>query len=461
MTRQPIVVATLGGVLLGVAYTLSPLTVWFVVGCLLLGKTAVRGFAAEERRILLTLLIVAAALRLAVVGGLFAITDHDATPFGSLFGDEEYFKRRSLWLRSMALDVNISNADRIYAVDEYSDTSYLYWLAFIQVLVGAAPYGVHVFSIGLYLAGAVLLTHWIRRSFGQAPAVLSITLVLFMPTLFLWSVSALRESVHFLLTTTVLIGGLEAARRTAWAPRLLWGLVAVMAAAGLRDLRAGSMPIVVLAVASGIVGGWLARRPRTLAAAGALALVGVVAIGSRPSVQAELMSTIRSSAMNHQGHVFTPGLHYKLLEPRFYVERRTGIMDAMTPAEAARYVIRALVAAVVVPLPWHAQSRITQAYLPEHAVWLILAALAPVGAWYGWRYSPSGVFALVTYITLMGSAVALRSGNVGTLIRHRGLLLPFVMCLSAVAVCHVLARRRLVSAERAIADTASRQERTV
>jgi hypothetical protein len=34
----------------------------------------------------------------------------------------------------------------------------------------------------------------------------------------------------------------------------------------------------------------------------------------------------------------------------------------------------------------------------------------------------------------------LTSGNIGTLVRHRGLILPFVICLAAVAVCHLLAR---------------------
>ena len=40
-------------------------------------------------------------------------------------------------------------------------------------------------------------------------------------------------------------------------------------------------------------------------------------------------------------------------------------------------------------------------------------------------------------------SVSLVSGNVGTLIRHRGLVLPFVICLAAVAVCDVLARRKM------------------
>ena len=66
-------------------------------------RVAIRDLSTEERRIVIGMLVVAAVLRLAVVAGLFLTTNHFSVPFGSLFGDEEYFKRRSLWLRSMAL----------------------------------------------------------------------------------------------------------------------------------------------------------------------------------------------------------------------------------------------------------------------------------------------------------------------------------------------------------------------
>ena len=47
---------------------------------------------------------------------------------------------------------------------------------------------------------------------------------------------------------------------------------------------------------------------------------------------------------------------------------------------------------------------------------------------------------MAAYIALMFSAVALTSGNIGTLVRHRGLILPFVICLSAVGACDLIAR---------------------
>ena len=387
------------------------------------------------------ILIVAAVMRLAIVGGLFAYTDHATVPFGSLFGDEEYFKRRSLWLRSMALHVDISDADRVYATDEYSDTSYLYLLAFIQILVGDAPYGVHAFSILLYLIGSIILFRFMRDSFGQAPALISFVFVLFLPSLFLWSVSALRESIHFMLTTIAIVCGTGAFAGSRPLPRrVVLAAAAVAATLALRDLRAGSMAVVSASVAIAIGGSFLARRPRLLTVAVVAAiLAGGVAL-TRPAVQARMMSAIRASAMIHQGHVFTPGLHYKLLDPRFYFERNTGMMDSMTPDEGIRFVVRALIAAVVVPLPWQADSRLIQVYLPEQLLWYAVILLFPAGVFVAWRYRHEQTLVLAAYVVLMGTAIALTSGNVGTLIRHRGLVWPFVICLVSVAICHALAR---------------------
>ncbi len=102
-----------------------------------------------------------------------------------------------MWLRNVALGIPVHGADLIYAFDEYSATSYLYVLAFLQVLVGPAPYGVHLLGIAFYLAGAVILYQTVRPAFGRMPALVGLVFLLFLPSLFAWSVSALKEPLLF------------------------------------------------------------------------------------------------------------------------------------------------------------------------------------------------------------------------------------------------------------------------
>ena len=439
-TRRMMPTTMAVGVALGIAYTLSPLATLGAVATIFLGRALVRDLEGAERQVMLAIFVVAVVLRLALVAGLFLSIDHSSTPFGSLFGDEEYFKRRSLWLRSMALGVNVSEADRTYALDEYSETSYLYLLAFVQMIVGDAPYGIHVVSMCAYLAGAVWLFRFSRRVYGPAPAAIAFTGVLFMPTLFFWSVSALRESVHFLLTFAAIAGASDALTRERWRARIVGGGVAGAAILLLRDLREGSMVALLLSLLVGTAAAMAVRSWRHLA----VAVVAVAVAGgfllSRPATQERAMSALRTTALMHQGHAFTPGIHYKLLEPKFYRDRVLNIMDDLTPQQAGRYVLRSLVAALVVPWPWQAETLMLKAYLPEHVVWLVLATLLPVGVWAGARRHPEATFIVTAYVAVMFAGIALRSGNVGTLVRHRGLVLPFVICLGAVAICHVLWR---------------------
>jgi hypothetical protein len=437
---RPYAVATIVGVAAGVMYALSPLTTLGLIALVLIGRALGRDVPHAERRIVITVFVVAVVLRLLVVAALFLSIDHTSTPFGSLFGDEEYFKRRSMWLRSMAVGVNVSEADRIYALDEYSDTSYLYLLAFVQILVGDAPYGVHVFSTVAFMGAAVWLFRWSRRVYGPAPAGLAFVGVLFLPTLFFWSVSALRESVHFLLTLAAIIGTAEAMNARGWGRRLTHVAVALAAVLALRHFREGSMAVVLIAMVVGCTVAFAVTSWRRAVVVGVLALAVTVAAISRPAVQDRLMSTLRSTALMHQGHAFTPGVHYKVLDPRFYRDRTLNIFRDMTWGEAGRYVLRAVVAATVMPLPWQAQTMLLRAYVPEHVVWLLLVALLPFGVWAAARREPAGSFVMAAYIAVMFVGVALRSGNVGTLARHRGLVLPFVICMGAVAVCHLLWR---------------------
>src|SRR5712692_7433763 len=160
----------IAGLVIGAVYTLSPLTVWFTLGMVVLVGWAGRGLPDEERQWVRALVVVAIALRVIAVLWLFVTTAHARVPFGHFFGDEEYFIRRAIWLRNVALGLPVHGADLVYAFDDYSATSYVYILAFLFVLVGPAPYGVHLFSAALYLTAIVMLFRIVRGSFGGVPA---------------------------------------------------------------------------------------------------------------------------------------------------------------------------------------------------------------------------------------------------------------------------------------------------
>ena len=98
--------ATIAGIAVGVVYALSPLTVLFVARD---GRRIVhwsgRGVEGDERTWLTRDSRRGHRRAGAAVAGLFLSTDHARVPFGSFFGDEEYFIKRSMWLRNVGTRV--------------------------------------------------------------------------------------------------------------------------------------------------------------------------------------------------------------------------------------------------------------------------------------------------------------------------------------------------------------------
>lgn len=435
---RPLFLSIAAGVVVGLAYALSPLTAWFTLAMVALLRWSGRGLPDVERRWIQWLLLAAIVARVAAVAGLFLATDHARIPFGSFFGDEEYFVKRSLWLRNVALGVPIHRADLIYAFDDYSYTSYLYVLALLQVLFGPAPYGLHLFGAAVYLAGAVLLFRVVRPSLGPVTAFGGLTLLLFLPSLFAWSISALKEPLYFAIGAGTLVATVKAVREPRWAARLGLTLAIVVAAVVLQTIREGGFAIAAGGIVGGLVLAALSLRPRIAWTLVFLAPFVVAFAWRLPDVQVASSRAVRQVAKVHWGHIHTVGYSYKLLDDRLYPDRSS--IDSMERGEVLRYLVRAGVSYLTVPLPWKIESRAALWYVPEQMVWILMIGLAPLGVASGTRRDPLVTWLLVAFAMAAAVPVALTSGNVGTLVRHRGLAVPFLAWLSAAGAAELAVR---------------------
>jgi hypothetical protein len=428
------------GVAVGVAYTLSPLAVWFAVAVWLLVRMAGRGLDAAERQRITGILAVAIAARLLAVAALFLTTNHSEVPFGSFFGDEAYFIFRSMWLRNVGLGIPIHGADLIYAFDDYSQTSQLYVFAFLQTLVGFAPYGLHLVGIALYIAAAVLLFRLVRPAFGSTPALVGLVLMLALPSLFAWSISALKEPLFFALTAVALAAAVAAMRVRSGGWRMACVLFALANAVALDTVRRAGFAIELGSIAGGLALAWLIVRPKALVAVVVAALFAASVVLSRPSIQLSAATNVVEAARFHRGHVWTPGHAYHLLDGRLYDDLSN--IRTLTLPEAGRYVVRAFAAYAAVPMPDQIYSTAALAFLPEQLIWYALLVLAPFGLVMAMRRDVVVASLLLMHAIVAAVPVALTSGNIGTLVRHRGFALPYLVWISAVGACELVARSR-------------------
>jgi hypothetical protein len=141
----------------------------------------------------------------------------------------------------------------------------------------------------------------------------------------------------------------------------------------------------------------------------------------------------------HIGNVRTEGHGYKLLDQRFYSDW-VDPFATMSPMEALRFTARALVSVAIVPLPWQIQSWSEIVFLPQQVVWYALVVLAPVGLVAGLRRDLLLTCILAGLSIAGAAAVGLNSGNIGSMVRHRDTVVPFVVWLSALGVVVIVTR---------------------
>jgi hypothetical protein len=426
------------GLALALLYTASPLltitlaiaTAWLAV--------AGRGLDRQERRRLIAVIAAALAVRFAligamVIGGIPLLNDLSV---GALSGDDGYYLGRAIRARDLLLGVTESRYDYFVVNDEYARTSYLHLLTAAQVLFGPTPYGMRALNALIFVAAAVVLYRTIRPSFG---ATASFTALVVLPSLIVGSVRLVKEPVYFLVTVILFKAVLTVLRPTSATAVAAGAAIAILCVLVLDSLRRGALELSVAAVAIGLLAPVLFAAPRRAIAT--VALVGIVlsAAYARPAVRARAIDAVTNAAKVHAGHVFTPGHAYKLLDEGFYYlpGAPASWPITLTDAQALRFLVRAGLSFIVTPLPWEMASLSELAFFPEYLVWLMMVAFAVPGVMAGWRRAPHVTALLVGFIVPTAAALAVTTGNVGTLLRLRGLVIPFLIWFSALCALTV------------------------
>ncbi|OFW14407.1 MAG: hypothetical protein A3F69_06810 [Acidobacteria bacterium RIFCSPLOWO2_12_FULL_66_10] len=434
--------AAIAGAVTGIAYAFSPLTVIVALATVPFVRWAGRDVTGVERQWLFTLLAVAIAFRVIAIAALFLTANPDAGTFAKFFGDEEFYQLRGLRLYNIWMGIPISQESFAYAYDKTGYTSYQEILIFLHVLFGPMPYGIHLLNAALFLTGIVLLYRLVRVSFGPMPALVGFAYLLFLPSLFMWSVSALKESSYLLLTSIVLVSTMATARSESLVARAAALIVVIGVGSWLETLRAGGRVITLGGAALGYALRIVSLRRWAMALACGLALA-VIAVVWQRGLPAPVQNQLHASARYHRGHVFTPGHSYKLLDQRFYSTAWAPLaFPAMTAAETARYLVRAPIHFVVEPIPWRVASRLELAYLPELVVWYVAVLLVPFGLVAGFRRDALLTCVLAGYSFISAGIIALNSGNIGTLVRHRALVAPYLGWISALGFVSLLSLAR-------------------
>lgn len=430
--------------LLALALTASPLLVCTALLVPFCFTRIARGLPESERRFLLGLLFAGLAVRAALVAvqllkGLPLLSDLSV---GALAGDESYYLSRALRMRDLLLGYAATKYDYFVATDAYGQTSYLSLLAWLQVAFGPTPYSMKVVNGLLYVCGAGLLFRMTRTSFGTLPAFTGLIILLFLPSLLFSSVSLLKESSYFLAAAVFVTCAWRAAasiQRGEWRTAVPSAVLATLSLVVIDGLRRGGFVLLAAGFLLGLVIWFVGQSRRRLGIAAAVILLAAISVALVPAARSRFVTGVESAAKLHAGHVFTVGHVYKLMDEGFYTtpEFPSGWDLRLSFPQALRFLVRAAISFVATPWPWEMRSTAELAFMPEHVFWYLMIATVPFGVVAGWRINPLATALLVGFALPTAVVVAATNGNVGTLLRMRGLVTPYLAWVSALGVCAI------------------------
>ena len=296
------------------------------------------------------------------------------------------------------------------------------------------------------MCGILALYRVARVSYGGVVAIGGLAVLLFLPSLGLWSISVLKEPISVLIIAAELIGSVAIVRAPRWWQKAAALLLVAGGGAAMESLRTGGALTAAAGMFGGVLLAFVLSRGRRVAIAMIVVPVAICGIAGLPMVRERALAKVRDAAVYHAGHVATPGYSYQLVHPGYYANREG--LRSMPPDEAGRFVVKAVVAYFAQPLPWEMRSRAMLAYMPEHMLWYVMALLLPLGVLAGIRRDVVLTSMLASHAAAAILIVAVSSGNIGTLIRHRATALPYLVWLAALGVhecARVLADRLAVS----------------
>ena len=256
-------------------------------------------------------------------------------------------------------------------------------------------------------------------------------LAAFFPSLVLWSIVNLKDALVVLLIAITMLGGLKFAHRPSWQ----WAVITILAFAALENLR--------LYVFFGL--GWLLwisffvinrapwRQRLKFGIPFALALLSVVFITN----QTQAFGLRYLSAKRLEALASSREFGARMGELGIDIED-------VPRAEADGYTIQLRTAPTVLPyvlwgpFPWQARTTREAALVPETLAWYGLQALI-ITALVGYRRERwREMFLPLAYCAGLSFVFSLIEGNVGTIYRHRAMLLIPAFAMASLGFVWVL-----------------------
>ncbi len=330
-------------------------------------------------------------------------------------------------------------------VSQYRVNIFVYFMGIFYALFGYSPLALKFLTALLFTLAALSAYLIAKELFDLRVARITLVGGLFFPSLLFWSSTGLiKDGASSAAAGLSLLLLVRMAKRPSWslgglilltilaayAVRPFWGYTTGSAAAfllivlALKRLRCHTISILALFLAISILLPIFMPSPPSPLQKGR-SLYGVL---------------FESLWALHYGYIITGGSTYRFWPERYYADEDKGPRE-ISLSESAWTTLKGVFHLLTQPHPWAARTAAQLAGIPVVTLWYGLLILAVFGLGRGLSGFSIAPWSALIFIALTLAIMGLAEGNVGTAVRHRGNLEPFLLVFSSAGLAKLLDRK--------------------
>lgn len=305
-----------------------------------------------------------------------------------------------------------------------------YFIGILYAIFGYSPLIMKLINSALSVFTGVITYLITKEIFNSKIGKISMALLIFLPSIFIFSITTLKDTVVVFLLTAIIWLMMKFQK----SKNFLWLILLSVAVIGLRYLRSPTLYPLLVLIASTLL---LSLRIGIIKKCFIIILVSIVFL-SIPSVLDRIKTNLDPDKFfsTHIGYINTPGNNYKIFPDRCYYKSQ---LVGIGPKEIAGAFIKGIFHLLYEPLPYRVNSpTLLFAFLQTVLLYPFMPFVV-IGFVIGLRYRARQMIPLAMYLLIFIPSIAINSGNVGTVFRHRDMLMPLLIILGT-AGCYSVFR---------------------
>lgn len=432
------------GILLGIwsFFSLGTLYLFLIAGaivCYLHAK-----LPAEERNFVLILFSIAFLLKAIlsvayyyyfIASGGIPVFAYDGEQYSGrayyisvILKGENIFNHSNVNLYGMPIRNFINMYDaQIPAINEYQVGPYTYLLSLIYTFFGYAPVLIRMLN-GLFGILSAVVAYFIAKEiFNLRVARATFAVTLFLPSIFLHSISALKDPLLNFSLILLIFALVKLFGKTSWKKYVFIGIIALLLTSLLRNKTVGFV------LASTVLSGYILalKQKKTRISAILIALILCIGFAAQYNKLVPMLTKIKNTAIKaHIGYVNTPGKVYKILPDRFYADPDS--VGEIQGIQLNTFIAQGLAHAMFEPFigsyTYTPQAKII--YIAQMSLWYLLVPFFIYGLLLLGRLHAGGIIPVLIFFFIILLTLAITIGNPGTIFRMRDMIAPLYLMLA-------------------------------